>query len=186
MNRCLLPTPPRFFIVLIPNDGTGAQIWLMNADGSNKVQLTNDPALCFHSPNISADGKLGIADAHDYSGSENNLYTMDLTTSVVTQLTSGNNPYEFPAISPDKTKIVLTAWDPGGGTNLASLNMDGSGLTMLTSTGKDKDGNFVGTRLVFHSNRDGNFELYSMKADGTDQKRLTNNDVEDVFDNFLD
>ncbi len=34
-------------------------------------------------------------------------------------------------------------------------------------------------RILFYSNRDGNDEIYTMKADGTDVKRLTNNDAYD-------
>lgn len=34
-------------------------------------------------------------------------------------------------------------------------------------------------KIVFHSNRDGNDEIYSMRADGTEQERLTNNKAND-------
>ncbi len=34
-------------------------------------------------------------------------------------------------------------------------------------------------RILFYSLRDGNLEIYTMKSDGTDVKRLTNNDVSD-------
>lgn len=180
------PDGAKIFYRAYPNDGTGAQIWAMNLDGSGKTNLTNDPAHCYHSPNISADGKLGVADAHDYSGAENNLYTVDLTTNVVTQVTTGNNPYEFPAISPDKTKIVVSVWDTTGARNIASVSMTGSSLAMLTTTNKEIDANFVGDRLVFQSQRDGNVELYSMKPDGADQKRLTNNNELDLVDNLQD
>ena len=56
------------------------------------------------------------------------------------------------------------------------VNLDGSGLTRITSTpGYDaeatvgKDG-----RLVFTSVRDGDMEIYSMNANGSDVRRLTN------------
>ena len=56
------------------------------------------------------------------------------------------------------------------------VNVDGTGLTQLTNTpGYDaeatvaKDG-----RIVFTSVRDGDMEIYSMNADGSDVKRLTN------------
>jgi len=36
-----------------------------------------------------------------------------------------------------------------------------------------------GTQIAFHSNRDGNYEIYVMNADGSDVRRLTNNMVDD-------
>jgi hypothetical protein len=35
------------------------------------------------------------------------------------------------------------------------------------------------TKIVFESYRDGNTEIYVMKADGSEQKRLTNNPADD-------
>ena len=54
-------------------------------------------------------------------------------------------------------------------------NADGSGLTPLTRTaGYDAEATIAPDGLiVFTSVRDGDMEIYSMKADGTDVKRLT-------------
>lgn len=38
-----------------------------------------------------------------------------------------------------------------------------------------------GGRIVFQSNRDGDFEIYSINVDGTDLRQLTNNNVDDKF-----
>jgi hypothetical protein len=35
------------------------------------------------------------------------------------------------------------------------------------------------SKIAFHSNRDGNYELYSMNYDGTGLRRLTNNTAAD-------
>ena len=37
-----------------------------------------------------------------------------------------------------------------------------------------------GGSIVFVSDRDGNFEIYVMNADGSNQRRLTNNPAEDI------
>lgn len=37
-----------------------------------------------------------------------------------------------------------------------------------------------GTRIAFYTNRDGNFEIYTVRPDGTDLKRLTDNDARDT------
>jgi len=38
-----------------------------------------------------------------------------------------------------------------------------------------------GTRIAFQSNRDGNYEIYVMDADGSNQTNLTNNPADDMF-----
>lgn len=41
-----------------------------------------------------------------------------------------------------------------------------------------------GKRIVFYSERDGNSEIYAMDADGSNQRRLTNNPASDGYPNF--
>ena len=36
-----------------------------------------------------------------------------------------------------------------------------------------------GSKIIFDTNRDGNWEIYSMKADGTDQTRITDSPAQD-------
>ena len=65
-----------------------------------------------------------------------------------------------------------------------TINPDGSGLTMLTSTLSNNENpawSPDGSKIVFMSDRDGNFEIYSMNADGSGQTRLTNNTSADEF-----
>ncbi len=76
---------------------------------------------------------------------------------------------------------------------------DGSNRTALTSY--DGDDSYPvwspdGTKIAFHTDRDGNYEIYSMDADGQNQTNLTNNPAGDydpawspdgskiVFDSF--
>ena len=64
-----------------------------------------------------------------------------------------------------------------------TIGSDGSGLTKLTSKGSNMEGAWSpdGTKIAFASNRNGNWEIYEMGANGSAQKRLTNNKKTDAF-----
>jgi len=64
------------------------------------------------------------------------------------------------------------------------MNVDGTGVLRLTqNTFLDNYPMWSsdGARISFHSNRDGNFEIYTMAANGTDVVRVTNNAAFDVL-----
>ena len=61
--------------------------------------------------------------------------------------------------------------------DIYAMNPDGTGQTNLTNDAAfDKEPSYSpdGSRIVFTSNRDGNYELYAMNADGSSPLRLTN------------
>jgi Tol biopolymer transport system component len=61
------------------------------------------------------------------------------------------------------------------------VNANGSGVEKLTSTGENFNPRWSanGRRIVFASSRDGNFEIYTMDADGGNQTRVTNDPAVD-------
>ncbi len=68
------------------------------------------------------------------------------------------------------------SWDFNPYMDIYRANVDGSGLTPLTSTlGYDAEGAFSrdGSMIAFASNRDGHMNLYTMKADGSDVRQVT-------------
>jgi Tol biopolymer transport system component len=64
------------------------------------------------------------------------------------------------------------------------MNADGTSVTNLTNHPAN-DGNIAwspdGSRVAFVSDRDGNFEIYTIDATGENLQRLTNNSAMDVF-----
>ena len=62
------------------------------------------------------------------------------------------------------------------------MNADGSNPTDLTNNPTDDavDGwSPDGKQILFHTDRDGNSEIYVMNADGSDQTNLTNSPADD-------
>jgi Tol biopolymer transport system component len=56
---------------------------------------------------------------------------------------------------------------------------DQSGSLEISASDSSPSWSLDGNRIVFHSNRDGNWEIYVMNADGSNQTRLTDNPVDD-------
>ena len=102
------------------------------------------------------------------------LFTMTAGGGNTTRLTN-NFETDFSAkFSADGRKIAFQRAD----LHLWTMAADGTNVTQLTSgAGTSTPGSWSpdGREIVFHTNRDGNFEIYKMNADGSNQVNLTNN-----------
>jgi len=151
------------------------EIYVMNADGSNQTNLTNNPAWD-NEPCFSPDGtKIAFKSYSDEIFGISKIYVMNADGSNQTRLT--NNLGREPCFSPDGTKIAFAS-NPNGIFEIYVMNADGSNQTRLTNNWViDWEPCFSpdGTKIAFASNRDGNYEIYVMNADGSNQTRLTNN-----------
>ena len=106
---------------------TDWEICVMDADGSNQTNLTNDPAVDEY-PCWSPDGnKIAFVSERDGNGE---IYVMDADGSNLKNLT--NNPAydDSPSWSPDG-KTILFRSDPDGKRCICSMNADGSNQTKL-------------------------------------------------------
>jgi len=106
-------------------------------------------------------------------GSDCGLILSNLDGSFPTQLTQDPSDTN-PAVSPDGQSVAFMSFRGGNG-DVYRVNVDGTGLTQLT-TDTAEDGLPVwspdGQTIAFVSNRDGQWSMWAMNVDGTNQRPL--------------
>lgn len=168
------------------DDGRTYEVYLMRSDGSDLARITDNSVSeewAYLSPDMQ---KIvyAVGPFPDYS-----LYVMNADGSEPHQVFSSDKSAAFPKWSRDGGTIainhaVLSAGNIVG--DICLIDEDGGNWRQITTTGDDlvsenpywsPDGN----RIVFQSNRTGNFQLYVMNADGSDIVRLTNHRGNDYY-----
>jgi len=163
-------------IVVSKTVGGLKQLFTMNVDGTNQVQITNDPAGALH-PVWSPDATTIAFVSNRSAGFQ--IWAINPDGTNERNLTNdGIGGNDWPAWSPDSTKIAFQRLRNNAQTDVWVMNADGTNQTNLTNTvGFNFNGNPSyspdGTQIAFMSNRDGNNEIYKMTSAGASQTRLT-------------
>ncbi|MCP4726408.1 MAG: hypothetical protein GY863_15290 [bacterium] len=173
-------------IIFSRDHGRNKEIHLMSCDGTGDIRLTNNTVndeWAYLSPDMQ---KIVFS-----SGSfpDYDIYTMDIDGSNRELLLDSPNLCGLPKWSRDGQKIAFGSaiFDSGSlKGDVYIINTDGNYKIKITDT----NGKFVsenpywspeGTRIVFQSNRGGNFQLYSIDTNGNNIIRLTNHDGNDYW-----
>jgi len=110
-----------------------------------------------------------------------------LLAATVTALVPAPAPTITQSPMPRASLQIVFSSARGGNADLYITNMDGSGVTQLTtSPGQDEYPAVSpdGRRISFMSDRDGNIEIYVINRDGTGETRLTVDSGEDRLPNW--
>ena len=150
-------------------------IYVMNADGSGRTNLTNHPAEDFDA-DWSPDGRRLAFSRYEAGNGE--VYVMNADGSGQVNLTNHAANDLLPTWSPDG-RIAFSSNRDGGDSEIVVMNADGSGQVNITNNDdSDSWGDWspVANRIVFESDRDGDYELWVMDADGSNPTNVTNTD----------
>ncbi len=173
-------------IAIIRNDGTGLK---MLTDGSGNYGF----------PSWSPDGRQIVY--RSSSNGKSSLMIIDIETGNVKALHTGSDKDNFPAWSPAGDVIAFTSYRDGD-YEIYTIKPDGTGLKRLTnSPGNDAHCTWSpdGKWIAFSSAR-GGFkdeaalhpynpqpygDIYVMRADGSDVRRLTDNQFEEATPGWI-
>jgi Tol biopolymer transport system component len=155
------------------SEAPNRDIYVMNANGSNKLPLTRDSLAADEDPAWSPDGtKIAFATQRD---GNYEIYVMNVDGTDPTRLTSETGDDANPAWSPDGTMIAFDS-NRTGDVEIWVMHADGSGQTQLTHhANRDANPSWSpdGLMIVYARGKVPHTDLYVMHADGTLPRPLT-------------
>jgi uncharacterized repeat protein (TIGR01451 family) len=166
-----------------PEADADYEIWAVDADGSNRVDISNESDGDLD-PDWSPNGTK-IAWVHYYDG-KGDILVANADGSSKTNLTNHPKDDRAPDWSPDGTKIAFYSYRTDRW-EVYVMNADGSNVTELTSQtcqSHDPVWSPDGTKIAFICGLKEYAEVYVMNANGSDQTRLTEDSTSDYLEDM--
>src|ERR1700722_1657730 len=158
------------------------QLFTMNLDGTDVVQITHDP-IDHNNPVWSPDGRRIVFSSSD--AEHEAIYVLNADGSGTERVSPDDQPrYIHPDWSPDGTKIIYCSTDDlhpplKNTSNIYSIDLKTRQVAMLVTGGTNtyaswsRDGRTIVFRKIIGDHM--NSEVFVANSDGTDQRNLTNN-----------
>ena len=168
-------------ILFVSDKYADFDIYVMNDNGTDIQQLTDNNGIIDTDPTWSPDGRKILFTSN--RGANFGVYTMNADGTNVISVVDDQYVNFAGTWSPDGESILFIS-SRSGNYDIYSIGIDGSGMTQLT-TDIGSDGNPIyspdGNSIAFVSNRTGTYELFQMNNDGTEVEKLSSFDNEFKF-----
>lgn len=165
------------------HDPEGAELYTVSINTGELTRLTHtyynewwsepaeDPSVIYVSSDYSKQERFGGAE----------IFELNLITKNLTRITPDTGEGIFnilPRISPDGNQLVYSGdfIGPSENAEIFLLDLkDGAQINLTNSEAIDRSASWSpdGSRILFSSDRSGNFDLFSMALDGSDIQQLT-------------
>jgi len=176
-----------YVIVFTITDPNGnAQIFTINADGSNKAQLTNEHGK-FYGPAYSPDGSKILLYNH-LNNQTWLLYIMNADGTNIQQLINASNSLDWsPDWSPDGSSLVFSRSysTPNWSSEIWIMELDGNKLLQLGNVeGQGPDWSPDGSFITYYDYYEGGGDIWLMSVNDLNPVKLTNDPAEDWWPKF--
>lgn len=167
----------------------GWEAYVMNANGTGLVNVSNNPSTVYDTSDDAADGwspdgRVVLTSSRD--GTQRTYLVQADGTGL--QALFGTGDYVDPQWSPDGTRVLACTGRTGSaecyvmsadGANVVNVTNDPAldGLSRWAPTAWSPSG----TKVAFHSRRTGNYDVFVVGADGTGLVNVTSAAGDDVF-----
>ncbi len=168
----------RIVFIMFDEFSNNPEINIMNSDGSEKTQITNDN-FGKYKASLSRDGSKIAYPV--FTNSDMEIHSIGVDGGNETPLTNNTAGEDDPAWSPDGSKIAFVT-NRDGNDEIYTMNADGSNPTRLTNNATFDSGptwSPDGSKISFVNYTGSDGEIYTMNADGSNQASLTTNNAED-------
>jgi len=166
-------------------------IYVMNADGSDQLNLTNDLPGQEEDPHWSPDGQRIAFSANMYGSWD--VWELQLDSGRFYPLLQTGADEWFDSWSPDGKKFLVES-DVGHDLDIYVLDTPPLGFQWSIPDPAVLDDDSAaqgfarwspdGKQIAFAGNRDGDWEIYVMDADGTGERQVTHNKVDDILSDW--
>ncbi len=172
-----------------------SEIWIIDSDGSNKVQLLNNTKACLKACAAGVGGFSPDGTKIDFGIAYHDENREALNLSIWVMNNDGSNPVQLttsglnigPNWSPDGEKIVFISLssilESIPGSDIWIMDSDGTNQFSLTDDLGDASSEFRtaqwspdGKKIVFSSNISGREDIWIMNSDGSKKKKLSKNE----------